>query len=235
MKVTLLMPVLNERESMEVIMPQIDRSWVHQILIADGGSTDGTIEYCKEHGYEYFVQKVPGIRQAYNEALPLITGDAIITFSPDGNCIPKDIPPLIKKFEDGKYDMVIASRYFDGAKSEDDDIITTFGNWIFTTSCNLMFGYKYTDCMVIYRIYWKQMIYDLELDQDKWYSTFEKLYFTRLSWEPMLSARAAKRKYKIGEMLGYEPARIAGVRKLQIIRWGLGYYSQFIRDWLFWK
>ena len=51
----------------------------------------------------------------------------------------------------------------------------------------------------------------------------------------MLSARAAKRKYKIGEMLGYEPARIAGVRKLQIIRWGLGYYSQFIRDWLFWK
>jgi len=235
MKVTLLMPVLNERESMEVIMPQIDRSWVHQILIADGGSTDGTIEYCKEHGYEHFVQKKPGIRQAYNESLPLITGDAIITFSPDGNCIPKDIPPLIKKFEEGKYDMVIASRYFDGAKSEDDDVITTFGNWLFTSSVNFMFGANYTDAMVIYRIYWKQMIYDLELDKDKWYSTFEKMYFTRLSWEPMLSARAAKRGYKIGEILGFEPARIAGVRKLQIIRWGLGYYSQFIRDWLFWK
>lgn len=235
MKVTLLMPVLNERESMEVIMPQIDRSWVHQILIADGGSTDGTIEYCKEHGYEHFVQKKPGIRQAYNESLPLITGDAIITFSPDGNCIPKDIPPLIKKFEEGKYDMVIASRYFDGAKSEDDDVITTFGNWLFTSSVNFMFGANYTDAMVIYRIYWKQMIYDLELDKDKWYNTFEKLYFTRLSWEPMLSARAAKRGYKIGEILGFEPARIAGVRKLQIIRWGLGYYSQFIRDWLFWK
>jgi len=229
------MPVLNERESMEVIMPQIDRSWVHQILIADGGSTDGTIEYCKEHGYEHFVQKKPGIRQAYNESLPLITGDAIITFSPDGNCIPKDIPPLIKKFEEGKYDMVIASRYFDGAKSEDDDVITTFGNWLFTSSVNFMFGANYTDAMVIYRIYWKQMIYDLELDKDKWYSTFEKMYFTRLSWEPMLSARAAKRGYKIGEILGFEPARIAGVRKLQIIRWGLGYYSQFIRDWLFWK
>lgn len=235
MNVTLLMPVLNERESMEVVMPQIDRSWVHQILIADGGSTDGTIEYCQEHGYEHFVQKKPGIRQAYNEALPLITGDAVITFSPDGNCIPKDIPPLIKKFEEGGYDMVIASRYFDGAKSEDDDLITTFGNWIFTSTCNLLFRANYTDAMVIYRIYWKQMIYDLELDKDKWYSTFEKLYFTRLSWEPMLSARAAKRKYKIGEILGFEPARIAGVRKLQIIRWGLGYYSQFIRDWLFWK
>jgi len=229
------MPVLNERESMEVIMPQIDRNWVHQILIADGGSTDGTIEYCKEHGYEHFVQKKPGIRQAYNESLPLITGDAIITFSPDGNCIPKDIPPLIKKFEEGTYDMVIASRYFDGAKSEDDDVITTFGNWLFTSSVNFMFKANYTDAMVIYRIYWKQMIYDLELDKDKWYSTFEKMYFTRLSWEPMLSARAAKRGYKIGEILGFEPARIAGVRKLQIIRWGLGYYSQFIRDWLFWK
>ena len=35
------------------------------------------------------------------------------------------------------YDMVIASRYKDNAKSYDDTILTGFGNWIFTKSINL--------------------------------------------------------------------------------------------------
>lgn len=235
MKVTLVILTLNEYECMKEIMPQIDRSWVDQILFVDGGSTDGTIEYCQEHGYEYYIQKKKGIRNAYIEALPYIKGDAILSFSPDGNCRPEDMPPLIKKFKEGDYDMVIASRYFDGATSEDDDIITRFGNWLFTGTVNLFFGFKYTDAMTIYRCYKKELVYELELEKDKWYETFEKLFFTTLSWEPMMAARAAKRKKKIGETLGYEPARIAGVRKLQIIRWGLGYYCQFIRDWLFWK
>ncbi|MBN2141108.1 MAG: glycosyltransferase family 2 protein [Desulfovibrionaceae bacterium] len=235
MKFTLLIPVLNERESMEVVMPQFDTSLVDQVLFLDGGSTDGTVDYCREHGYEYYVQKEPGIRQAYTEALDLIRGDAVITISPDGNCRAQDLKPLIDEFTRGDYDMVIASRYFDGARSEDDDFITTFGNRLFTGTVNLLFGARYTDAMTIYRCYKKSLIYDLELNLDKWYAPFEKLFFTRLSWEPMLSARAAKRGLKIGETLGFEPARIAGERKLQIIRWGLGYYCQFIRDWLFWK
>jgi glycosyltransferase involved in cell wall biosynthesis len=235
MKITLVVLTLNEYESMKEIMPQIDRSCVDQILVVDGGSTDGTIEYCQEHGYEYYIQKKKGIRHAYTEALEHIRGDAILSFSPDGNCRIEDMVPLIEKFKQGDYDLVIASRYFNGAKSEDDDLVTGFGNWLFTGTVNLLFGARYTDAMTIYRLYKKQIVHDLELDQDGPYRTFEKLYRTTLSWEPMMSARAAKRKLKIGETLGYEPARIAGERKLQVIRWGLGYYSQFLRDWLFWK
>ena len=35
MKTTLLIPTLNEIQGMKVIMPQIDRNWVDQILIVD--------------------------------------------------------------------------------------------------------------------------------------------------------------------------------------------------------
>ena len=69
-KVTLLIPTLNEIDGMKVIMPQINRDWVHQILILDGGSTDGTIEWARENGYEVYVQKEAGIRQGYMEVLP---------------------------------------------------------------------------------------------------------------------------------------------------------------------
>ena len=231
---TLLIPVLNEIEGMRFIMPQVKREWVDQILVLDGGSEDGTAEYAREQGYEVHVQREKGIRQGYHEVLPLIRGDIIITFSPDGNCLPELIPPLRKKMEEG-YDMVIVSRYLPPAKSYDDDWITGFGNWLFTATINVLHGGHYTDAMGIYRAYRTRLIQDLELDDDRWHRTPEKLLFTRISWEPLLSARAARRKLKITEIPGDEPARYGGERKLQIIQWGAAYYFQFIRDWLLWR
>ena len=120
MKTTLLVLALNEIEGMRAIMPQIDPAWCDQILIVDGGSTDGSVEWARRNGYEVYVQKRQGIRFAYFEVLPLIRGDVVITFSPDGNSPPEAIPALIRKMEAG-WDLVIGSRYLPGAQSLDDD------------------------------------------------------------------------------------------------------------------
>jgi glycosyltransferase involved in cell wall biosynthesis len=205
MKTTLLIPTLNEIDGMRAIMPQIQRDWVDQILIVDGGSTDGTVEYAKEHGYAIYTQREPGVRQAYMTILPYIEGDVLITFSPDGNSIPQLIPRLVAKMKEG-YDMVI-----------------------------VLHGGHYTDVMVILRAYRTQLIYDLELDQDKSHQTQERLFGCRISWEPLLSVRAAKRKLKVAEIPGDEPPRIGGERKLRIWRWGAAYYSQFLREAFVWR
>jgi hypothetical protein len=171
---------------------------------------------------------------AYSEVLPYIKGDVVVTFSPDGNSIPELIPSLIEKMKEG-YDMVIGSRYLDGAKSEDDDLITAFGNWFFTKTINVLHGGQYTDSIVIFRAYKTKLIYDLELDKDEAYSMVEKLFRTTISWEPLLSVRAAKKKLKVAEIPADEPRRIGGTRKLQILRWGGAYYSQIVREVFLWK
>ena len=234
MKVTLFIPTMNEIIGMRAIMPRIDRRWVDQILISDGGSTDGTIDFAHEHGYQVYVQKNAGIRFAYLEAWPLVEGDAVITFSPDGNSIPELIPELIAKMKEG-YDMVIVSRYAQGAKSYDDDLITGFGNWLFTGSIDFLHGAAYTDAMVIYRAYRKQLIFDLDLDKDCSFSFEEKLFRTKISWEPLLSIRAAKRKLKITEIPGDEPAREGGERKLQVLKWGAAYMFEIWREIFIWR
>src|SRR5262245_36265878 len=120
MKVTLLALTLNEIDGVQVILPRIPGGLVDQLLVVDGGSTDGTVEWCRAQGYPVHVQRRPGIRFAYFEAMPLVEGDVIVSLSPDGNCDPAALPRLLAKMRDG-YDLVIASRYLDGAKSEDDD------------------------------------------------------------------------------------------------------------------
>lgn len=234
MKTTLLVPVLNEIKGMREIMPLVKREWVDQIIILDGNSTDGTMEYAREQGYTVIVQKNPGLRSGYIQTWPHIEGDIVITFSPDGNSVPELIPVLIEKMKQG-YDMVIASRYAKGAKSYDDDLITGFGNWMFTSLINLVFGAHYTDALVIYRAYKKELMPSLDLDKDSSFSFEEGLFRTKISWEPLLSIRVAKRRLSYADIPGDEPVRIGGERKLQIFKWGSAILIEIIKEKFFWK
>ena len=234
MKVTLLIPTLNEAHGMRTVMPRVKREWVDQILVVDGKSKDGTADIARQMGYDVVIQQSPGIRGAYMDALPQVKGDVILTFSPDGNSIPELIPACIAKMKEG-YDMVIVSRYAQGARSYDDDVITAFGNRLFTGSINFLHGAKYTDAMVIYRAYRKKLIYDLGLDKDSSFSFEENLFCTKISWEPLLSIRAAKRGLQVIDIPGDEPAREGGERKLQVLKWGAAYMFEIWRELFIWR
>lgn len=200
-RITLFVPTLNEIDGMKAVMPRIKKEWVDEILVLDGGSTDGTLEYSKSKGYRVVMQKTKGITNASREGIMAAKGDYIIAFSPDGNSIPEAIPKLVKKINEG-YDMVIGSRYLKGAKSEDDDLITAFGNWLFTKLINICFGGKYTDTLVMFRAYRKNIVKEFHSD------------IPRAGLEPLLSIRCAKEKLKVTEIPASEPKRIGGTRKM---------------------
>lgn len=226
--VTLLCPTYNEIDGMKAIMPLIDRKWCDQILILDGGSTDGTVEYARDNGYEVLVQSRPGLINAYRECYPHIRGEILITFSPDGNSVADKIPPLIEKMKEG-YDMVIVSRYLPGARSDDDTKMTAMGNWVFTKLINTLFHGNYTDAMVMFRAYRTKLIEELGLMEDGF---VEKQFRDMVSWEPWLSMRAAKRRVRIGEIPGDEPARVGGVGKCKHYSWGAVYLAEMVQELL---
>ena len=47
MKSALIIPTLNEIDGMKEVGPKIKKEWVAEIIIVDGGSTDGTVEEAK--------------------------------------------------------------------------------------------------------------------------------------------------------------------------------------------
>ena len=216
MKATLLIPTLNEIDGMKLIMPRIKKKWVNEIIIVDGGSTDGTVEYAKKEGYFVFAPKVKGLTRGLNEAFKIANVEIIILFSPDGNSIPEIIPTLLKKVEDGN-DMVIASRYTGGAKSYDDDFFTRIGNFLFTKLVNLFFRAKYTDVLVIFRAFRKDVLKKIKID-------------VKEDIDLQLSIRCAKKGLKIADIPGDEPKRIGGKRKISIIKTGFGLLATFFKE-----
>lgn len=200
MKTTLLINALNEIQGMKVILPRIEREWVDEILVIDGGSTDGSLEYAQSLGLKTIRQRSKGLIPSYWEALEVAMGDVIIPFSPDGNSIPERIPELVNTMKEG-YDMVIVSRYLNGAKSKDDDLVSGFGNWMFTQMINLLFGGHYTDSLVMFRAWKRELVKGFVLDP------------TLAGFEPQLSIECAKRKLKVTEIPGDEPPRIGGITK----------------------
>ena len=230
---SLLVMTLNEIVGMKAIMPRIRREWLDQIIVVDGGSTDGTIEWAREQGYEVYVQQKPGFRSAYLEVWPQVRGDTVIYFTPDGNTVPEAVPPIIDKMEEG-YDLVIGSRYLGGAKSLDDDLVTGFGNWMFRTLTNLLLkpaGVPWmTDPMVMFRAHKKDLPHRLGLDRPEPFVGLERLFRTRVDWIPLMSMRALKWRMRWAEIPADEPARIGGVRKLQILKWGAVFLIQLFRE-----
>jgi len=212
-------PTLNELHGLKTIMPQVKKEWVDQIIILDGKSTDGSLEYCKEQGYDIYVQKESGMWNAYRELYlsGMVKGDVVVTFSPDGNSVPESIPELARKIIGG-YDMVIGSRYLNGHKSPDDTKLTGIGNTIFTGMCNWRGHYKYTDALVMLRAYKASIVKDLGfLDEPNWLQRILIKMSPLYGWESSMSIRANKHKMLVGEEYFIEPKAFRERRQNTIV------------------
>ena len=220
--VTLLLPTLNEVIGFESIFPKIDRSLFDEILVIDGGSTDGTLEYAKSQNLKVVIQKEKGLGPAVMEAMQIIKTDCVIEFSLDGNCLVDQLEELVNSLRSG-YDLVVVSRYLPPAVSYDDTFTTAFGNKMFTFLIGLLGNHNPTDTLTIYRGF------DTKIAK---YPEFKKFLYGPV-FEPLISAVAINRNLTIKEIPGDEPARIGGKSKMSVIYNGLCISLCILRMYIF--
>ena len=208
MKSTLAVLVLDEIEAIQKVLPLVKKEWVDEIIVVDGGSKDGTIEWCESQGYRVLRQRERGYGRGMCELIAVARGDIIIEFMGDGNCKPETIPLLVAKVKEG-YDLVVASRYMKGAKSFDDTPVTRLGNWGFTHLINILFGARFDDAMMGYRAYRTDAFLQLEMDSPGLcFPTQGSIQFSRLG-------------FRCTEIPSDEPRRLGGVRKAENLKTGI--------------
>ena len=79
-------------------------------------------------------------------------------------------------------------------------------------NCNILHGGKYTDALVIYRAFRKDLIYQLDLHRGDARTT-RAFVRNDHKLEPLMSVRASKAGKKVSELPAGEPLRIGGERK----------------------
>ncbi len=175
---------------------------VDDIVVIDGGSRDGTVEFALDAGLTVVSQLRPGLHFAIFDIAHALPHDFIIEFSPDGNCKVDQLPELVAKLRDG-YDHVVVSRYLEHAISHDDDAVTAFGNWMFSRLMRPLARFPITDALNIYRGYNRKIILDPDLE----------FYLKGPILEPLIGGICALRDLRATEIPGDEPLRIGGVTK----------------------
>jgi glycosyltransferase involved in cell wall biosynthesis len=199
--VALLLLTLNEIEGVKEILPKINKELFSEIVVVDGGSTDGTIEEAQKMGFKVIQQTLRGHGGAIISGVNATTANNILIFGPDGNHDPETIPDLIKKLEEG-YDQVINSRFGKTSINDDAGTIDAFGNKMFSFLASKLFGGNLTDTLNEYRIITRKAFNELNFDALYTDSTFQ------------MSIKGMKKKQKMFEIIGNEGARIGGTRKM---------------------
>ena len=98
MKVALIAPTLNEIDGIREVFPKLAKlkgNVLDEIIVADLNSTDGTIEYSKDCGFQVHHQQSPGYGAAFMEALELTDADIIIDNNDFRNRKIKSLPRML--------------------------------------------------------------------------------------------------------------------------------------------
>ena len=188
-----IMPALNEAESIGKVIAAIPRDWVSEIVVADNGSTDKTAQVAQQAGATVVSATQRGYGSACLAAMQYISQknaseqpDIVIFLDADYSDYPDELPLLVYPIQTENYDMVIGSRVLGESEKGSLTVPQRFGNWLSTRLLGLLYGVKFTDLGPFRAIKWSAL---QALDmQDK-----------DFGWTVEMQAKAAKQGMKCKE------------------------------------
>jgi glycosyltransferase involved in cell wall biosynthesis len=232
--ISVIVPTLNEEKNLPHVLCAIPD--VHEVILVDGGSTDGTVLAANRlrPGIRVVRQRRRGKGNALACGFAEATGDIIVTIDADGSTNPSEIPRFVAALRAGA-DFAKGSRFVACGGSTDITPFRRVGNGLLNGLVNLLFRTKFSDLCYGYNAFWKHHLEVFELDgtgpspgqvgdeRRRWGDGFEI--------ETLLNLRAARAGLRVVEVPSYEHPRIHGASNLNAVRDGLWVLRAIGREW----
>lgn len=200
MKISILMPVYNERPWIESIVEMVFKQEVEgvadkELIIVDDCSTDGTgdvlLELCKK--YPQYIKvifhvKNQGKGAALRTGIEHMTGDICIIQDADMEYSPLDYPIVLKPIIDGRADCVYGSRFLSTQAKRVLFFWHSVGNNFLTLLSNMLTNLTFTDMETCYKAFRCDFLKSIPIRSN------------RFGFEPEITAKIAKRKARIYEV-----------------------------------
>lgn len=194
---SILMPVYNEAQTLREIIQRVEAVNLgdvrKELIIVDDGSKDGTREVLKQMAQDsqhkiYFHGQNMGKGAALRTALTYAQGDIILIQDADLEYDPAEYTELIKPILEGRADVVYGSRLTGGKVARAFNFWHYLGNKMLTFVTNVLYNAILTDMETCYKVFRADVIKNFQIKSNKF------------DFEPEITAKILKRRYKLYEM-----------------------------------
>lgn len=146
MKVSIVIPAYNEEEALGQVLAEIPEG-VHQIVVADNGSTDRTREVARAGGACVVGESFRGYGSAVQAGLSAVdpSSDVVVILDGDHSDYPDDLPRLLTPLAEGRADLVIGSRTLGRPERGSLTLPQRFGNALTCFLLKLLYGVPFSD------------------------------------------------------------------------------------------
>ena len=193
-KVSILIPVYNEKQTLEKLLEKVEEApfagLEKEIILVDDCSTDGTKDILKnfENKYKVLYHDVnQGKGAALRTGFSAVTGDIAVIQDADLEYDPKDYDGVLQLILNDEADVAYGSRFLDLTQSKTVVKINFLANKMLTLMTNILFGSKLTDMETCYKAFKTEFIKGITIKSD------------RFDFEPEITAKMFKKKARIKE------------------------------------
>ena len=188
MRVSVVIPALNEEAAIGGVVGEVPRELVQEIIVVDNGSTDRTAALASAAGARVVHEPVRGYGAAcLAGALAAADADVIVFLDGDRNEDPRELPVVLAPLLAGRADLVIGSRTRGGAEPGALTPQQRVGNRVVTGLLRLLYGVSLTDIGPFRAIY-TRVLRDLAMEH--------KTY----GWPVEMVVKAVRHGYRVVEV-----------------------------------
>jgi glycosyltransferase involved in cell wall biosynthesis len=189
---SVVMPVFNEKDTIEQIIPRVLAVPVRtELIVVDDGSTDGTRDLLpalqERYGFKLVLQpRNAGKGNALRRGFEEVGGDLVVIQDADLEYSPEEFPDLIALICEGRADVVYGSRFLGRHRVF---LFTHYaGNRLLTLITNVLYNTMLTDMETCYKVMRTEVLRSFKLESDGF------------GIEPELTAKIFKRGYRVYEV-----------------------------------
>jgi glycosyltransferase involved in cell wall biosynthesis len=206
--VSVVVPTKNEAKNLPYVFARMPK-WVHEVVLVDACSTDGTVEVARVLWPDVVVihQQGKGKGNALLEGFNACTGEITVMLDADGSTDPAEIPRFVAALRTGG-DFAKGTRFITGGGSADITPTRRLGNRVLSGLVNSMYKTSYTDLCYGYNAFWTSQRDAIRVDC----AGFEV--------ETLINIRIAKAGLKVVEVPSFEDQRVFGESNLNAVRDG---------------
>jgi glycosyltransferase involved in cell wall biosynthesis len=144
-KIGVIIPVLNEEEGIQKVIPAIP-DWVDEVVVVDNGSTDRTSAVARSLGAQVLFEPRRGYGSACLAGIATLKDvDVVVFLDGDFSDYPEEMARLVDPILRGEADMVIGSRVLGKREKGALTLQARFGNWLACLLIQAFWKVAYTD------------------------------------------------------------------------------------------